>query len=128
MILGIGIDMVEVRRIEEGLARFGRRLAERVLSAAEVAEYDGNPRPAEFIARRFAAKEALVKATGTGFRNGLFPREISVEHDDLGRPGLRFSRQARLVLEGMGIARTHVSISDERAYAVACVLLESAGA
>jgi holo-[acyl-carrier protein] synthase len=117
--------MVEVRRIEAGLARYGRRFAERVLSPAEIGEYDASPRPAEFVARRFAAKEALVKAAGTGFRHGLFPRDISVEHDRHGRPALRFSDQARSALERLGVAGSHLSISDEREYALACVLLES---
>ena len=125
MILGIGIDMVEIRRIEAGLARYGRRFAERVLSPAEIREYDASPRPAEFVARRFAAKEALVKAAGTGFRSGLFPREISIGHDGLGRPALQFSEQARSVLDRLGVARSHLSISDEREYALACVLLEA---
>ena len=125
MILGIGIDMVEVRRIEAGLARYGRRFAERVLSPSEIREFESSARPAAFVARRFAAKEALVKATGTGFRNGLFPREISIGHDGLGRPALQFSDQARRVLEKLGVAGSHLSISDERDYALACVLLEA---
>jgi holo-[acyl-carrier protein] synthase len=125
VIFGIGIDMVEVRRVEAGLARYGRRFAERVLSPAEISEFDSSSRPAEFVARRFAAKEALVKAAGTGFRRGLFPRQISVAHDALGRPALRFSEQARLVLQELGVATSHLSISDERDYALACVLLET---
>lgn len=124
MIHGLGVDLVEIRRIESGLARFGRRFAERILSPAEVREYDASPRPVEFVARRFAAKEALVKAAGTGFRNGLFPREISVAHDAFGRPALQFSAQAQAVLERLGIGGSHLSISDEREYALACVLLE----
>lgn len=128
MILGVGIDMVEISRIEAGIARYGRRFAERVLSPAEIREYDSSPRQAQFVARRFAAKEALVKAAGTGFRNGLFPREISVAHDSLGRPALQFSEQARSVLERMGVAGSHLSISDERDYALAFVLLEAARA
>ena len=125
MILGIGIDMVEVCRIEAGLARYGRRFAERVLSPAEILEYDNASRQAQFVARRFAAKEALAKAAGTGFRNGLFPREISIGHDALGRPSLTFSEQARSVLDRLGVAGSHLSISDERDYALACVLLET---
>jgi holo-[acyl-carrier protein] synthase len=125
VIFGVGIDMVEVRRIEAGLARWGRRFAERVLSVGEIREYDLSPRPAEFVARRFAAKEALVKAAGTGFRHGLFPREISIRHDESGRPALQFSEQARAVLDRLGVAGSHLSISDERDYALACVLLEA---
>ncbi|MBI2993692.1 MAG: holo-ACP synthase [Gammaproteobacteria bacterium] len=124
MIFGIGIDMVEIRRIEDGLARFGTRFAQRILSEAEFCEYNGHPRPAQFLARRFAAKEALVKAVGTGFRHGLFPREISVQHDTLGKPELRFSSQARSRLDQIGVSNSYLSISDERDYALAYVLLE----
>ena len=124
MIYGVGIDMVEIARIEASLARFGRRFAERVLSSAECREYEQASRPAQFVARRFAAKEALVKAAGTGFRDGLFLRDISVTHDALGKPSLQFSEQAGRTLERLGIGRSHLSISDEREYALACVLLE----
>ena len=124
MIFGIGIDMVEIRRIEDGLSRFGTRYAQRLLSASEFTEYSGHPRPAHFLARRFAAKEALVKAVGTGFRQGLFPRQISVQHDALGKPELRFSSQARTQLDRMGVSNSYLSIADERDYALAYVLLE----
>ncbi|MBI2970363.1 MAG: holo-ACP synthase [Gammaproteobacteria bacterium] len=126
MIYGIGVDMVEIRRMETGLQRFGKRLVERILSEAERREYDLDPRPAQFLARRFAAKEALVKAAGTGFRKGLFLREISVQNDVLGKPELCFSPRARDVLDRLGVTGSHVSISDEREYALACVLLEKA--
>jgi holo-[acyl-carrier protein] synthase len=124
MIYGVGIDMVEIARIEAALSRFGRRFVERILSSREYGEYERAPRPAEFLARRFAAKEALVKAAGTGFRQGLFLRDISVSHDTLGKPSLQFSGQASRTLERLGIGRSHLSISDEREYALAYVLLE----
>ena len=124
MIFGIGVDMVEVQRIEDGLTRFGARFAQRILSDSEYAEYDRHPRPAQFLARRFAAKEALVKAAGTGFRHGLLLREISIQHDALGKPELRLSARARGLLDRMGVSISHLSISDERHYALACVLLE----
>ena len=126
MIYGIGVDMVEISRMDAGLQRFGRRLVERILSESELSEFDRNPRPAHFLARRFAAKEALVKAAGTGFRDGLFLREISIRSNALGKPELVFSGKARGVLDRLGIAGSHVSISDEREYALACVLLERA--
>lgn len=124
MIFGIGIDMVEIERIEDGLTRFGSRFAQRILSDAEYREYDRHPRPVQFLARRFAAKEALVKAAGTGFRHGLLLREISVQHDALGKPELQFSARARSLLDQIGVSNSHLSISDERHYALAYVLLE----
>ena len=125
MIYGVGIDVVEVRRIEDSLARFGRRLAEKILSAEEFGEFDLSPRKARFIARRFAAKEALAKALGTGFRAGLFPGAISITHDALGKPGFRLAGDLNAALEQRGICHSHLSITDEREYAFALVLLET---
>ncbi len=125
MIYGVGIDVVEVRRIEDSMARFGRRLAEKILSAEECSEYDHSPRQARFLARRFAAKEALVKALGTGFRAGLFPGAISITHDALGKPGFHLATRAQTALEQRRICKSHLSITDEREYALACVLLET---
>ena len=125
MIYGIGVDLVDVRRMEAGLARFGERLARRILSSDELADFETNLRRDRFLARRFAAKEALVKALGTGFRSqGLQLREISITHNELGKPELRFSDSAVQVLARRGIARSHLSISDERDYALAYVVLE----
>lgn len=125
MIYGIGVDIVEVRRMEESLARFGRRVAEKILSPDECGEFDGAARPARFLARRFAAKEALVKALGTGFRGGLFPGAIGIAHDRLGRPRFVVNDAARAALAERGISAQHVSISDERDYALAYVVLET---
>jgi holo-[acyl-carrier protein] synthase len=124
VIYGVGIDVVEVRRIEDSMARFGRRLAEKILSTEECSEYDQSPRKARFLARRFAAKEALVKALGTGFRAGLFPGAISVTHDALGKPAFRLETSVSSALEQRGICKSHLSITDEREYALAYVLLE----
>lgn len=125
MIYGIGVDIVEIRRMEDSLARFGRRIAEKILSPAECDEFDAAPRQARFLARRFAAKEALVKALGTGFRGGLFPGAIAVGHDAHGRPHFIVTGNAGDALAVRGIDAHHLSISDEREYALACVVLES---
>ncbi len=124
MIYGVGIDVVEVRRIEDSMARFGRRLAEKILSPVECLEYDQSPRKARFLARRFAAKEAMVKALGTGFRAGLFPGAISITHDALGKPDFLLAAPMSAALEQRGICKSHLSITDEREYALAYVLLE----
>ncbi len=124
MIYGVGIDVVEIRRIEDSLARFGRRLAEKILSPEECVEFDRAARKAQFLARRFAAKEALVKALGTGFRGGLFPGAISITHDPLGKPQFRMAAGATAFMTQRGISGSHLSISDEREYALAYVLLE----
>jgi holo-[acyl-carrier protein] synthase len=125
MIYGVGIDLVEVRRMEDSLARFGRRLAEKILSPEECTEFDAAQGAARFLARRFAAKEALVKALGTGFRAGMFPGAIRVTHDPLGRPGFQMADGARAALAERRIRASHLSITDERDYALAYVLLEA---
>jgi holo-[acyl-carrier protein] synthase len=124
MIFGIGTDIVRVARIEQDLRRFGERFAERILTADELEEFRLNPRPAHFLARRFAAKEATAKAMGTGFANGLSWRHIGVGHDAAGKPMLEFSGEAEEFLRRHGIAVTHISLADEEDHAVAFVTLE----
>ena len=125
MIHGIGVDMVEIRRIEEGIARFGPRLARRILTDAELQIYAHNARQARFLAKRFAAKEATVKALGTGFRENVSMREIGVDNDHLGKPVLRYSSSLLQQLQQCGVVRSHISITDEVDYALAYVLLEA---
>lgn len=123
MIVGIGTDIVRIARFEAMLERYGRRVAERILSADELLEYADSARPASFLAKRFAVKEAVAKAFGTGFRNGLSLRHIGVQHDALGKPSLCFYAHAETLLETLGVGDTHVSVADEDDYAVAFVTL-----
>ena len=127
MIFGIGTDIVRVPRIQQDLERFGERFAERILTDKELAEFRKVKHRANFLARRFAAKEAAVKALGTGFSQGIHLHEISVAHDDLGKPLLEFSGRALGFLREKGIAMAHVSLADEADHAVAFVTLETAG-
>lgn len=124
MIYGIGTDIVSVERMQESLARWGDRFAERILAATELAEYHASGRKAHFLAKRFAAKEAAAKALGTGFRDGLSLTHISVTHTHLGRPDLAWSAVGRDLITRAGISASHLSLSDERHYAVAYVVLE----
>lgn len=123
MIVGIGTDLVRVARLEEGLARFGESLARRMLAEAEWAEFLREPRPAHFLAKRFAAKEAVAKALGTGFRYGMKLSDIGVIHDQAGRPGLSYSGVTALRVRERGVSASHISLSDERDYALAFVVL-----
>ncbi|NIR62122.1 MAG: holo-ACP synthase [Gammaproteobacteria bacterium] len=123
MIYGIGTDIVAVARIERNIARYGERFSRRILAPEELAGLAGNARPAHFLARRFAAKEATAKALGTGFRGGLRLTDIRVGHDGLGRPELRYAGYARRLVDELGITRSLVSIADERDHAVAYVTL-----
>ena len=125
MIFGIGTDIVEYARIEKMLARYGQRLAERMLSESELAEFQAHANQARFLAKRFAAKEAFAKAAGSGLREPVSLRRISVTHDGLGKPVLQFDETLRNYLAQLGINGHHLSVSDERDFIVAFVVLES---
>ncbi|MGH8583173.1 MAG: holo-ACP synthase [Gammaproteobacteria bacterium] len=125
MIFGIGVDLVHIPRVERGLERYGERYSRRILSAREYGDLGlQTTRPARFVASRFAAKEAFAKALGTGFRDGLWLRDISVTHDKLGKPWIETQGRASALLRERGIGATHLSLSDEFDYALAFVTLE----
>lgn len=124
MIYGVGTDIVEIARIESALGRFGERFARRLLGPEEIAEWGGAARPAHFLAKRVAAKEAAAKALGTGFREGIRFCDIVVTHDPLGRPGLAMRGAAAARLREAGIDALHLSLSDEREHAIAFVVAE----
>ena len=125
MIFGIGTDIVEYARIERMWLQYQLRLAERLLSDAELPEYHEHAHPARFLAKRFAAKEAFAKAVGSGLRYPVSLSLISVTHDGLGKPMLQFDPLLRTYLAQLGINGHHLSISDERNMIVAFVVLES---
>lgn len=124
MIVGIGTDIVAVARLEAMLQRQGDALLERILSEQEREGLDGRVDRARYLARRFAAKEAVLKALGTGLREGIRWRDISVVHDHLGKPSAELRGQARVRMEALGGERLYLSISDEQDYAVAFVVIE----
>lgn len=126
MILGIGTDIAALARIESLHLRYGERFARRILSETEMAEFFKHAHPARLLMKRFAAKEALAKALGTGLRHPVSMTQMTVTHDELGKPGFVFSLQLLDYIEQFGIARHHLSISDERDMAVAFVILEGA--
>lgn len=124
MIVGIGTDIARVARFEAALSRRGERLSERLLGAVERERFQAQARPAAFLAKRFAAKEAFVKALGTGLRNGMRWTEIQVVNDTLGRPSLLLAGRAHELARAAGVRATHLSLSDEAEFAVAFVVLE----
>lgn len=124
MIYGIGTDLVMIGRIEQSLARFGEHFADRLLAPAEHGEFFSNRDPARFLSKRFAAKEALAKAAGTGLRHPVGLRSIAIVHTALGRPEFHFSAELDAWFKVRGIRRAHLSISDEQHYAMAYVILE----
>jgi len=128
VIFGIGTDIVRIARMAENLARYGERFAARILSDAELTVFQQSTQPAQFLAKRFAAKEAAAKALGTGFRDGLSLRDIGVANDALGKPALVFSARAQEMLKKQEVIASHLSLADEREYAIAYVVLEGRSA
>jgi holo-[acyl-carrier protein] synthase len=126
MIHGIGTDIVSIQRMDELHARFGGRLAERILAPAEREEFATAANKDAFLAKRFAAKEAFAKAAGTGMRSPVHFGALRVTHNALGRPGLAWGPELSDWLARQGIGCAHLSLSDERDYAVAFVVLEKA--
>jgi len=124
VIFGIGTDIVQVQRMSENLEKHGERFAQRILSESELIEFSDSNNQSAFLAKRFAAKEAAVKALGTGFRNGISMKHISIGHDDLGKPVLLFSDVAKEILEEKQVLTSHLSIADEKDFAVAYVVFE----
>ena len=121
-VLGLGVDLCEIDRIEEALARHGRRFLERVCVPGEVRRPLDSRRIGEHVAGLFAAKEAAMKALGTGMRGVAF-REIAVARDPGGPPRLVLLGRARTHADALGIASAHVTITHGRREAVAMVLL-----
>ena len=125
MIYGIGIDVVEPHRIERLLGLYGERFARRVLTATEWPGYEKTIRPALYLANRFAAKEAFSKAMGTGFRYPVTLQCISVVQNRLGKPSLQFHPNLEALMAAEGVGGHHLTISDEKSLACACVVLEA---
>ncbi|WP_027852865.1 holo-ACP synthase [Marinobacterium litorale] len=121
MIVGLGTDIVEIERISGALER-RPRFAERILCPVELARYREVRDPARFLAKRFAAKEAAVKALGTGIGRGIGWQQFSIESDGASPPQLRLSGFAADVAKQRGISRWLISYSDERHYVVATVM------
>ena len=122
-IFGVGTDIVRVSRMQENLARYGDKFARRILTRSEMEDFARSERPAHFLAKRFAAKEATVKALGLGFSAGLAPRHIGVGHEKSGKPMLEYYGKASALVKKIGISAGHVSIADEDDHAVAFVTL-----
>jgi len=123
MIYGIGTDIIEVERIRGFIAK-GDAFKERVFTPDEIVYSDSFRDPAPFYAARFSAKEAFVKALGTGFTSGIGFNQIEVYHVELGKPEIRLTGKAKEVAEEKGITRIHVSISHVKEWANAVVILE----
>lgn len=124
MIAGIGIDLATISRIEKVYGRFGDRFAKRILNGKEWTSYKNHKQPVRFLTKRFAAKEAAVKALGTGERGGILLKDFYLEHDDLGKPILKVSGKASERCSLHGIDSFWVTLTDEGDTVAAFVILE----
>jgi holo-[acyl-carrier protein] synthase len=124
MIYGVGIDMVEVSRIDKAMKRWGDRFLNRVFTEGEIEYCHRKAEAPSRYALRFAAKEAFSKAIGLGFRDGLRFRDIEVIRHPSERPCLSLHARARELWESRGLKNSALSLSDDGLYAVAIVLLE----
>jgi holo-[acyl-carrier protein] synthase len=127
MILGSGIDLVEVERIQHSVERYGARFLDRIFTAAEQAYCLRKRTAAESLAARFAAKEAAAKALGTGISRGVNWLEIEVVREPGGRPGVAFHGNAARIASRMGVAHAALSLTHTATLAMASVVLESGG-
>jgi holo-[acyl-carrier protein] synthase len=127
MIFGIGTDILELARIEQVYERFGDRFAERLLLPPEQDLFARSKNKVRFLGMRFAAKEAIAKALGTGFSNGIWVRDVGSVPNALGQPQVVFSDRGRAVCERLGVGEGFLTLTDEAGLIVAvAVLLKAA--
>jgi holo-[acyl-carrier protein] synthase len=127
VILGVGTDLCDVGRIERALERWGERFAQRVLVESEMERFRRHRKPAAYLAKRFAAKEAMSKALGTGIHFPVNWHGMWVENARSGKPSLRFSGPMAAYLKQRNIETVHLSLTDEIGMACAFVVIEGPG-
>jgi len=123
MIYGIGIDVLKAERVQRVLEKYGERFVERLLMPEERAQLERTARPGRFLAMHFAAKEAIVKAMGTGFAHGIWIRDVGMVQNAWGRPEVVYSARGAKVRDGLGIGEGHVTLTDEAGLVVAVAVL-----
>ncbi len=123
MIFGIGTDLLRTDRIEGTLGRFGERFVNRLLLPQERVGYERTRRKVRYLAMRFAAKEAVVKAMGTGFAHGMWIRDVGVAANAWGKPEVVWSERGDRLRRDMGIGDAHVTLTDEAGLIVAVAVL-----
>ena len=121
----MGIDICDRRRVSQSIERYGDRFCRRILVDTEMQELRVHANKSSFVARRIAAKEAVVKALGTGIARGVGWQQICVSHMESGQPVAILTGVASRILEERGIERVHLSITDEKNYAAAVAVIES---
>lgn len=124
MIVGVGVDIAETKRFENLYSRYGERIVRRILTESEQVEFGRRNNPASYLATRFAAKEAAAKALGTGFGCGVGYKSIEIKNNNQGKPMLKFINTALELARQKKVENVFVSLSDEKHYVVAMVILE----
>ncbi len=123
MIFGIGIDVLQAQRMKAMHQRFGARLVERLLMPAEQEQLKKTQRPERFLAMHFAAKEAIVKAMGTGFAHGVWIKDVGTVANQWGKPEVVYSARGEKMRRKLGIGEGHVTLTDEAGLIVAVAVL-----
>jgi holo-[acyl-carrier protein] synthase len=123
MIFGIGTDILKIERIERIYERHGERFVSHLLMPEELEHFRRQSRAVRFLAMRFAAKEAIVKAMGTGFAHGMWLRDAGVVPNSWGRPEVVWSERGRELCAKLGIGDGHVTLSDESGFVIAVAVL-----
>jgi len=126
MIFGIGTDLVELARVQATYDRFGQRFVERLLMNEERQLFESSKWPVRFLAMRFAAKEATVKAMGTGFAHGMWIRDVGIVNNAWGRPLIIWSERGQDVCDELGIGEGHVSLTDDAGLILAFAVVMTA--
>jgi holo-[acyl-carrier protein] synthase len=126
VIFGIGVDVLEAARVKKLFDKYGDHFVQRLLMPGERAQLDKTRRKERFLAMRFAAKEAIVKAMGTGFAHGIWIRDVGVVQNDWGRPEVVYSPRGEKVRRKLGIGNGYVTLTDEAGLIVAVAVLETA--
>ena len=125
MVFSIGTDIVDIFRIDRLITRYGERFGKRVLSLEELADWHISKCSPAFLAKRFAAKEAVAKALGTGIGSGVGFQNIIIRHEVNGAPAASLTGGAAKAMRNFGASRVLLSISDERSYAIAFAVLSN---
>jgi len=125
LIVGIGVDRMVIKRIERSLERYGERFEQRIYTSAEIEQAKAKGNPARRFAMLFAAKEAVSKALGTGFHQGVAPCHIETIHQSSGKPEVILYEGARRAAEALAVCRVHISLTDDDGVAMAFAVAES---
>ena len=124
MVKGIGVDLIDNIRFERLIDRFGNKIAFKILSESELREYQRTFNKSSYLSKKFAAKEALSKAIGSGlYRNGIFPKLITIAHTSLGKPFFEFSNEIRSYIHD-NYKNIQLSITDTQTHSIAFVTVE----